>query len=65
LTWLFTHGHVWCSATAPDHNGIVGMVMAIEARLPGAGARQGLRHRRGPPWPLAPARPSPQGDRAN
>ncbi|MBM3960348.1 MAG: hypothetical protein FJ306_00360 [Planctomycetes bacterium] len=62
MTWLFTHGHVWCSATAPDHNGIVGMVMAIEARLPGAGARQALRHRHGPPWPLAPARPSPQGD---
>jgi hypothetical protein len=65
LTWLFTHGHVWCSATAPDHNGIVGMVMAIEARLPGAGARQPLRHRRGPPWPLAPARPGPHGDRPN
>jgi hypothetical protein len=54
LSWLFGYGHVWCSATLPDHNGLMGLVQAIEARL---GQRSGdhtdLPYRRGPSWPLA------------
>jgi hypothetical protein len=59
LTWLFTHGHVWCSASQPDHNGVTGVVAAIEARLPTIADRQPLRPRRGPPWPLSPAAKAP------
>lgn len=54
LSWLFAHGHLWCSPTDPDHNGLVGLVQAIEARLrsgtPGTGR---LPYRAGPAWPLA------------
>jgi hypothetical protein len=53
LTWLLRHGHVWCSPTMPDHNGITGLVQALEARLPTA-AKTGLRYRTGPAWPLLP-----------
>ncbi|MCK5940586.1 MAG: hypothetical protein KAI24_01355 [Planctomycetes bacterium] len=54
LTWLLRHGHVWCSATAPNHNGVLGLVQAIEQRLTGDGARPGqpLPYRPGPTWPL-------------
>ncbi len=54
LTWLFGHGHVWCSATDPDHNGLAGLVQTIEARL-GERSPGGLRlqYRAGPAWPLA------------
>jgi hypothetical protein len=60
LSWLFGHGHVWCSPTHPDHNGMLGFVAAIEARLAEpASPRPALRYRRGPGWPLAaePRRP--------
>lgn len=53
LTWLFGHGHVWCSATQPDHNGLSGLVQAIEARLGQPAAQPQLRYRCGPAWPLA------------
>jgi len=55
LSWLFTHGHLWCSADAPDHNGMQGLVQAIETRLgePVAPAAT-LRYQPGPAWPLAP-----------
>ncbi len=54
LTWLFGHGHVWCSATDPDHNGLAGLVQTIESRL-GERSPGGLRlqYRAGPTWPLA------------
>jgi hypothetical protein len=52
LSWLLRHGHVWCSPTAPDHNGIQGLVQAIENRLAPSGPR--LRYRSGPAWPLLP-----------
>ena len=53
LTWLFGYGHLWCSPTHPDHNGILGFVQAIEARLRHAPAEAPLRYRAGPAWPLA------------
>lgn len=59
LTWLLGYGHVWCSGTEPDHNGLLGFVQAIERRLqtaPGHAPR--IEYRKGPAWPLsAPARP--------
>lgn len=52
LSWMFRHGHVWCSATDPDHNGMLGLVQAIEARLPTT--RRGNQvYRAGPAWPLS------------
>lgn len=54
LSWVFGHGHLWCSPTHPDHNGMLGFVNAIEARLAApAVAQPPLRHRAGPGWPLA------------
>jgi hypothetical protein len=54
LSWLFGYGHVWCSATQPDHNGLMGLVQAIEARLgKHTGEHADLAYRRGPSWPLA------------
>jgi hypothetical protein len=53
LTWLFGHGHLWCSPTHPDHNGVLGLVQAIEARLRHRADEAPLRYRRGPGWPLA------------
>ena len=54
LTWLFAHGHIWCSSEQPDHNGIAGFVLEIERRLAGHGATGGrIRYRAGPAWPLA------------
>lgn len=52
LTWLFGHGHVWCSPTRPDHNGVLGLVQTIEARLSVPADQAPLRYRRGPAWPL-------------
>jgi hypothetical protein len=53
LTWLFGHGHLWCSPTHPDHNGVLGFVQAIEARLSHRADEAPLRYRNGPGWPLA------------
>jgi len=54
LSWLFGYGHVWCSPTQPDHNGLMGLVQAIEARLgKHSGDHADLPYRRGPSWPLA------------
>jgi hypothetical protein len=54
LTWLLRHGHVWCPAVAPNHNGMLGLVQAIERRLGGpACPDQALPYRSGPLWPLA------------
>jgi hypothetical protein len=53
LSWVFGYGHVWCSATHPDHNGMLGLVQAIEARLEAPPEAAPLRYRRGPAWPLA------------
>jgi hypothetical protein len=58
LAWLLTEAHVWCSAEAPDHNGIAGLVQAIEQRLHGA-AGERLSYRAGPAWPLAAGSPAP------
>jgi len=53
LSWLFGYGHVWCSPTHPDHNGVLGLAQAIETRLGARVDANALRHRRGPSWPLA------------
>lgn len=54
LTWLFGHGHLWCSPTHPDHNGLVGLVQAIETRLQDGQPRMPKSgYRAGPAWPLA------------
>lgn len=54
LSWVLRHGHVWCSATCPDHNGVLGLVQALEARLQlPSGAHRALHYRTGPAWPLA------------
>ncbi|MGK0432564.1 MAG: hypothetical protein ACJA0V_001706 [Planctomycetota bacterium] len=55
LTWTFQHGHVWCSATAPNHNGMLGLVQAVERRLQGDAESntRPLPYRPGPTWPLA------------
>ena len=53
LTWLFGHGHLWCSPTHPDHNGVLGFVQAIETRLRHRADEAPLRYRAGPGWPLA------------
>jgi hypothetical protein len=58
LAWLLTEAHVWCSAEAPDHNGIAGLVQAIEQRLHGAVGER-LSYRAGPAWPLAASSPAP------
>ena len=54
LTWLIGQCHVWCSTTHPDHNGMLGLVQEIEARV---GERRprglGLHYRNGPAWPLS------------
>lgn len=54
LTWLLRHGHVWCSPTAPNHNGMLGLVQAIEKRLAKSGKSDArpLPYRPGPNWPL-------------
>ena len=52
LTWTFRHGHVWCSPTHPDHNGMLGLVQAIETRLPKSAGPSSAGYRAGPAWPL-------------
>lgn len=55
LTWILQHGHVWCSSTAPNHNGMIGLVQAVERRLQ-SDANPNTRplvYRPGPTWPLA------------
>ncbi|MGE3172412.1 MAG: hypothetical protein AB7O97_07270 [Planctomycetota bacterium] len=53
LGWLLSHGHVWCSAEQPDHNGLCGLILQIERRLPRAVPVGGqLHYRAGPAWPL-------------
>ena len=54
LSWLFGYGHIWCSSTWPDHNGLAGLVQAVGTRLSSRHA-MGLRmrYRPGPAWPLA------------
>jgi hypothetical protein len=55
LSWVFGHGHVWCSATLPGHNGMLGLVQTIEHRLQRPDNELApLRYRPGPAWPLAP-----------
>ncbi|MFK7738812.1 MAG: hypothetical protein AB8H80_00715 [Planctomycetota bacterium] len=58
LTWLFRHGHVWCSPDAPHYNGMLGLVEAIERRLVAPPGEHPLRpgYLPGPAWPLATAR---------
>jgi len=55
LTFLLQHGHVWCSQTAPNHNGMLGLVQAIETRLQtdAESDTRPLPYRPGPTWPLA------------
>jgi len=55
LTWHLRHGHVWCSAERPNHNGVLGLGEAIERRLAaaGSGADDAMHYRPGPTWPLA------------
>lgn len=55
LTWILQHGHVWCSATAPNHNGMLGLVQAVERRLQSdqESNTRPLPYRPGPTWPLA------------
>lgn len=55
LTFLLQHGHVWCSQTAPNHNGMLGLVQAIERCLQGDADcnTRALSYRPGPTWPLA------------
>lgn len=59
LTWLLRHGHVWCSPTAPSHNGMAGLVQAVERRL--GAAAQPVPYRAGPAWPLAAEAQEPLG----
>ncbi|MCB9879921.1 MAG: hypothetical protein H6835_20205 [Planctomycetes bacterium] len=53
LTWLLRHGHVWCDADHPNHNGMLGLVQAVERRLAGQVTTRPLPYRAGPTWPLA------------
>lgn len=55
LTWILRHGHVWCSTTAPNHNGMLGLVQAVERRLQSdeKSNTRPLAYRPGPTWPLA------------
>lgn len=54
LTQLFGQRHLWCSASEPDHNGMLGLVAAIERAMGGVAlvGRARPAHRIGPPWPL-------------
>lgn len=58
LTKMLKDHHIWCPPTAPDSNGVAGVVRRIESAIAGAdtsadaGARR-LRYRAGPVWPLA------------
>lgn len=54
LTWLLQHGHCWCSTTAPNHNGVQGLIRKIEGQLDAEPSpyKQPLTYRAGPNWPL-------------
>ena len=54
LTWLLQHGHCWCSTTAPNHNGMHGLIRKIESQLDAepSPSNQPLTYRPGPNWPL-------------
>lgn len=59
LTGLLGHDHLWCSADQPDHNGLSGLVLAIETALQQRRPNgTQLRYRVGPTWPLAIENPS-------
>lgn len=55
LTFLLQHGHVWCSQSAPNHNGMLGLVQAVEDALASDAESntRALPYRPGPTWPLA------------
>lgn len=53
LSWMLSHGHVWCSSEQPDHNGLNGLVLATERRLNGGSPfEEPPRYQAGPAWPL-------------
>jgi hypothetical protein len=54
LTKILKDHHIWCPPTAPDSNGVSGVVRRIEAAIdsPNASSRP-LRYRAGPVWPLS------------
>jgi len=53
LTWMLSHGHVWCSPGQPDHNGLNGLILETERRLAERGPfATSLQYRTGPAWPL-------------
>ncbi|MBL8753678.1 MAG: hypothetical protein JNK15_10285 [Planctomycetes bacterium] len=55
LSWVFGHGHVWCSPSHPAHNGMLGLVQTLENRIQQPDDDlPPLRYRPGPAWPLAP-----------
>jgi hypothetical protein len=54
LTKILKDHHIWCPPTAPDSNGVAGVVRRIESAIdcPKTKSRP-LRYRAGPVWPLA------------
>lgn len=55
LTRLLTDDHVWCSRDEPDHNGILGLVAAVERRIQHEPTSAATAYRAGPVWPLTPS----------
>ena len=53
LTWLMRYGHVWCSATHPTYNGMLGLIERIERAAQASADALAASHRPGPAWPLA------------
>ncbi len=55
LTWQLRYGHLWCSPSSPNHNGVLGLAQAVEQSLERGAPRAGdrPRYRPGPTWPLA------------
>ncbi len=53
LTWLMRYGHVWCSATHPTFNGMLGLIERIERAARASADARAASHRPGPAWPLA------------
>ncbi len=55
LTWQLRYGHLWCSPSSPNHNGVLGLAQAVERSLErGADTPdERPRYRPGPTWPLA------------
>ncbi len=53
LTWMLNYGHLWCSSEQPDHNGLSGLILESERRLPlRSPFGMDLSYRSGPAWPL-------------